>query len=305
MQRRSEAGFVVCSCIAVGCDMAFGLAPSPLLTELSASTRAPHVQRVVRPQCLPASYRRRVPIVCRRGAGRPRERRRGDGRRPFRVGQLIRREISCIIDSAFSRAFEVDRKLPVMVSVVGVSCSDDLRNAKVSVSVLGNEEQKNLVFKWLKDSRKSLRFELAQSVQMKHVPELTFKESEMAQAVKTVDILERLAQERAEKERIATAAGVTVPPPQLIFDDEELELDATADGAILDVDEDGTGDIAPSYSTRRQAFSVDADDDAADDDDDDDNDLLIVDIDAQDDDELDEGMLEKIRDQQSRRSFTR
>ncbi len=185
-------------------------------------------------------------IVCRRNAGKSKDKRRGDGRRPFQVGELIRREISPIIEDAFSAAFDGESDVPVLVSVVDVTCSPDLRNARVSISVLGSEDQKKLVLKWLKNARKSIRFELAQCLHMKYVPELQFGQSEVAQATKTVNILEMLAHEREEKAK--RQAGVAVVSEPFSFD-EDMELNADAAGAILDDDLLVSDSIAPSYTT--------------------------------------------------------
>lgn len=191
---------------------------------------------------------RRLIVHCgRRGGGRDRDsKRRGDGRRPNRVGELIRREISAIVDDAFARSFpSQESTAPVLVSVVDVTCSDDLKNARVSVSVLGTDVQKNLALRWLRGARKELRYELAQCVHLKYIPELSFTESEMAQAMKTVDILNMLAKEREEKRLLPSnqAAGVGAVPAGAASTDTGsfVDLDASADDALIleDLDIDG------------------------------------------------------------------
>lgn len=200
---------------------------------------------------------RRVVIICgRRGNSGRDNRRRGDGRRPNRVAELIRREMSPIIDDAFSRAFADDDDVSsVFVSIVDVKCSGDLRSARLSVSVLGTDEQKNKALQWLKGARKELRFELAQCVHLKHVPELSFTESEMVQALKTVNVLDKLVKEREEKRAHSSQTtgrmdGMSNEETPYIAG-QDLDLDtSTDDGLILDnLDIDGV-------------FDVDGDDDA-------------------------------------------
>lgn len=193
----------------------------------------------------------RVVIHCgRRGGGGRDNRRRGDGRRPNRVAELIRREMSPIIDDAFSRAFANDESASsVFVSIVDVKCSVDLRNARVSVSVLGTDEQRQKALQWLKGAKKELRFELAQCVQLKYIPELSFTESEMVQAFRTVTVLERLAREREEKRAHSLqAAGRMEGEPTEATPyaaGQDLDLDTSADdGLILDgLDMDGVFDV--------------------------------------------------------------
>lgn len=183
------------------------------------------------------STQHRVVVHCgRRGSSGRDNKRRGDGRRPNRVGELIRREVSPIITDAYARAFRgAESSSAVMVSVVDVRCSDDLRNANVSVSVLGSNDQKTEALKWLRAAKKEIRFELAKSVHLKYIPELSFTESEMAQAVQTVNILNKLAKEREEKVlRQQQEPGSVGPESGMSFTSQQgLDLDASAEDAII------------------------------------------------------------------------
>lgn len=196
------------------------------------------------------SYRcaqsRRILPTAKRSSGKARERRRGDGRRPSRISELIFREITSIVEDGFARAFDGESDdVPVVVSVVGVTCSQDLRAARVRLSIMGNEEQKKIVFKWLKDARKSLRYELAQCIRLKYVPELQFGEGEEPSAERTIRIIERLAEERKLKEIAAPEPSDEIHP----FDE---------DGAIL---EDGDDSIGPSYMNEGEPEIIDIGDD--------------------------------------------
>lgn len=180
--------------------------------------------------------RKRYEVQCRRGS-KGRERRFSDGRRPNRVSELIKREISPIIDDAYRRAFYRElQESALLVSVVDVRCSDDLRHARVEVSVLGDEEQKDNIMRWLKTARKELRVELAHRVYLKHTPQLMFDESQMAQAANTVNILNRLAAENERKQRESGDVGPEVQGldayEQELFG-QELDLDASLDDAII------------------------------------------------------------------------
>jgi ribosome-binding factor A len=60
------------------------------------------------------------------------------------------------------------------VTVMSVSVTPDIRNAKVYVSVIGNEKEKSDTLKGLKASAPFIRREVAHQVMLKAMPELTF-----------------------------------------------------------------------------------------------------------------------------------
>jgi ribosome-binding factor A len=217
------------------------------------------------------------------GSGRARPARRGDGVRPHRVGEMIRREISPIVDDAFAGMPEFREEQPLLVSVVDVRCSDDLRNARVSVSIFGSDEQRKSALSWLKENRRALRYELAQCLRgMKSVPELSFAESEVAQAVKTVGILNMLSRQREEK-----LTGPQQPNSVLADDDgvngeDELEMDAMADNPFIDddnVEEEAKYDGTIVRTPEEEALY---------DEDDDYEDEFIIDIDGDDEGDYEE-----------------
>lgn len=207
---------------------------------------------------------------------------RGDGRRPFRVGEVVRREVARIVDETFAEfGAEIagvegveGKKGKVFVSVVDVRCSDDLRNATVGVSVLGTETQRKLALAWLKENRRGVRFELAKAMSgSKRVPDLNFAESEVAAAVRTVGLLDRLTKEREGKE----------DGPGGEVGEGDLEMDAMAEGAFLggDVEEEAVYDVAPRNAEEELLY----------DDDDDHDDGLVVEVDGdlgEDEDEEEE-----------------
>lgn len=184
-----------------------------------------------------ATCARRNLVECRRG-GRQNRFAHGDGRRPNRVGELIRRELGPIIDDMFARAFRRSDSMPMLISIVDVKCSDDLRNARVNVSVFGTEKEKADTFDWLRKVRKEARFKLAQCVQLKHIPELSFHESEMAAAIKTVDIINRLALEREKKQKTEVMNNSENEATWNPQGDEDLDYDASADDALIFEDDD-------------------------------------------------------------------
>jgi len=86
-----------------------------------------------------------------------------------RMNGEVQREISNII----SREIK-DPRIHPMTSVVSVEVTPDLKFAKVFVSVLGNDEDKEKTYEGLKSSAPHIRSLLAMSLNLRNTPELTF-----------------------------------------------------------------------------------------------------------------------------------
>lgn len=86
-----------------------------------------------------------------------------------RMNGEVQREISRII----SREIK-DPRIHPMTSVVSVEVTPDLKFAKVFVSVLGNEEDKENTQKGLSSAAPHIRSLLAKSLNMRNTPELKF-----------------------------------------------------------------------------------------------------------------------------------
>ena len=86
-----------------------------------------------------------------------------------RINEDIQRELSALI-----RTLKDPRVSQVgMVSVIRVDTTGDLRYAKVFISVLDKEQEKE-VMKDLKSASGFLRRELARALQLRYTPELKF-----------------------------------------------------------------------------------------------------------------------------------
>ena len=89
-------------------------------------------------------------------------------KRSTRVGELLQKEISRIIIQELK-----DPRLG-FVTVTGVSVSDDLRNAKVFVSVLGSREEIDQTFDGLKSATGFIRSCIGKRVKLRYTPEVSF-----------------------------------------------------------------------------------------------------------------------------------
>ncbi|WP_211745903.1 30S ribosome-binding factor RbfA [Paenibacillus sp. Marseille-Q4541] len=89
--------------------------------------------------------------------------------RTGRVGEQIKKELSLLIQSELK-----DPRIG-FVTVTGVDLTNDLSQAKIYLSVLGDDEQKNNSLKALDKANGFLRSELGKRIRLRHVPELIFK----------------------------------------------------------------------------------------------------------------------------------
>lgn len=89
-------------------------------------------------------------------------------RRPQRVALQIQHEVSMMI----SRNLK-DRRIG-FVTVTGVQMSPDLRHARIFVSLMGSEEEKNESLAALNHATGWIRHELGQRIRLKFLPDIFF-----------------------------------------------------------------------------------------------------------------------------------
>jgi len=87
-----------------------------------------------------------------------------------RVNSVIRQEISELL-----RRQVKDPRLGNLVTVTDVSTSPDLRRAKIFVSRIGSEEEKQETLSVLAAASGFFRNELAKRLRLRHIPELSFQ----------------------------------------------------------------------------------------------------------------------------------
>jgi len=119
-------------------------------------------------------------------------------RRTERINDLLREELSDLL-----RRQVKDPRLGGLITVTEVEVSPDLRHARVFVSVLGSEEEREDAFRALEVARSFLRRELGKRLSMRRTPDLSFRRD---------DSLERGARLLALIDEAAPSAGQEGPP---------------------------------------------------------------------------------------------
>ena len=111
------------------------------------------------------------------------------GRRPERLAEQIREEVSLII------AGEVEDPRVGFATVTDVKLSADLRHAKVYVSVIGTENEVKGSLVALRHASGFIRHQLGAVLRMRHTPELHFAHDDVE--VRAARIEELLSEEAA------------------------------------------------------------------------------------------------------------
>ncbi len=122
-------------------------------------------------------------------------------RRPERLGEQIREEISMII------AGDLDDPRVDPVTVTDARITPDLRNAKVYVSVMGTDEEAASALSALRSATGFIRQQLGTVLRLKRIPELHFVHDK---TVESAARIEEILSEEVEKARERELAGT--PP---------------------------------------------------------------------------------------------
>ena len=88
-----------------------------------------------------------------------------------RINSLLKR----VIAEAMFSVMQGDSVQPGLITVTGVSCGKDLRDATVRVSVFGDDALKETVMQHLRHNAKRFQQIINREVKMKFTPRLTFQ----------------------------------------------------------------------------------------------------------------------------------
>ena len=120
-------------------------------------------------------------------------------RRVVRINGLLREEISRLL----SREIK-DPRLSGLLTITQVRTSSDLRNAKVYLSVLGNDEANTTALQGIQSAATFLRKQLRERLRLKYVPFLTF---EIDDSMETSDHIFRLMDQARQESDLNYSSG--------------------------------------------------------------------------------------------------
>lgn len=104
-----------------------------------------------------------------------------DFKRSERIGDLIYREVSNIILRDLK-----DPRIGI-ITLTGVSVSDDLRLATVYYSLVGDERRWTEVGKGLESSKGFIKKELGRRLKIKYIPDIRFREDRSLERGERID----------------------------------------------------------------------------------------------------------------------
>ena len=90
-------------------------------------------------------------------------------RRTDRVNELLRSEISSLLAREIK-----DPRVAGVISITEVVASNDLRSARVYVSVMGRDSGRKAAMDGIRSAASFLRRELRERVNLRHTPHMTF-----------------------------------------------------------------------------------------------------------------------------------
>ncbi|MFQ5879496.1 MAG: 30S ribosome-binding factor RbfA [Dehalococcoidia bacterium] len=112
-------------------------------------------------------------------------------RRIERVNSLLRQEISELV-----RRGVKDPRLAQLVTITRVAVTPDLTLARVYVSVLGSEEERDSTLAALTSAAPYIRRQLRPRLTIKRLPELSFRRDEaMERSSRVLSLIERVRRE--------------------------------------------------------------------------------------------------------------
>ena len=111
-----------------------------------------------------------------------------DHRRSERVAEGIREEVA-----TFLAEDAKDPRIIGLVTVTGVDVTRDLRHAKVFVSVMGSDEERQATLEGLDSAASHLRARIGRALRLRVAPEITFRyDDSVARAAKIEALLAEL-----------------------------------------------------------------------------------------------------------------
>jgi len=140
------------------------------------------------------------------------------GRRLLKAAEAIREVVSMAIIT------ELRDPRVQNVTVVGVEVTPDMREAKVLVSIMGNDSQQRTVLKGLQNSVGFLQSKIADRIETRYIPRLSFVVDEgVKKSVAVQQILEQIAKERESKaaERLEQNEEIDQDQDQVQQDDQD------------------------------------------------------------------------------------
>ena len=112
-----------------------------------------------------------------------------------RINQLIRQEISELLQREIK-----DPRLSKFIAVTEVTTAPDLRHAKVYISFISNQQQKQDALDALAGASNFFRKEMARKLRLRRIPELSFHwDDSIEHGAHIMDLIDQVSSSDHEK----------------------------------------------------------------------------------------------------------
>ncbi len=153
-------------------------------------------------------------------------------RRLLKAGEAIREVVAMAILT------EIRDPRVKNITVIGVEVAPDMREAKVLISIMGSESQQATSLKGLKNSAGFLQAKIAERIDTRYTPKLTFVADEgVKKSLAVAQILDQIALENQKSGELAQSQAGTDSPE---LDSPELdssELDSSASETVRAIED--------------------------------------------------------------------
>ena len=109
-----------------------------------------------------------------------------------KINEEVRREVANVIREL------KDSRIPIMTSVVAVNVTNDLRYAKVYVSIMGDSQTQKKAMDGLKSAAGFVRREMGKRVDLRYTPEFIFELDHSIEHGAKIDALLKGAKNKSE-----------------------------------------------------------------------------------------------------------
>ncbi|MHC4984751.1 MAG: 30S ribosome-binding factor RbfA [Planctomycetota bacterium] len=130
-------------------------------------------------------------------------------RRTERVGNLLRNTIADVI----MRRLSDPRINPAVISITRVEVTEDLMEAKVFVSIMGDEAEQRTALRALQHAAGHIQDLVRKEVSLRHTPVLDFRADEQfKKTMETLSIIQQAMDEIHQKEEAIQADASAADP---------------------------------------------------------------------------------------------
>jgi ribosome-binding factor A len=120
-------------------------------------------------------------------------------RRAVRVAEAVREEVASFLTEGAK-----DPRIVGFVTVTGVDVTNDLRHARVYVSIMGSDEERTTTLEGLESLAPHLRSRVASAVRLRIAPAIEFRlDRTVERAARIENLLSELRRDEAGKDRPA------------------------------------------------------------------------------------------------------